>query len=40
MIFGGIGDFFLMTPMIKHIKDKVRNSHITFLTDNEATQNI
>lgn len=34
--FVGIGDFFLMTPMIKHIKDKIRNSHIALLTDNET----
>lgn len=34
--FVGIGDFFLMTPMIKHIKDKIRNAHITLLTDNET----
>lgn len=34
--FVGIGDFFLMTPMIKHIKDKIKNSHIILLTDNET----
>lgn len=34
--FAGIGDFFLMTPMIKHIKDRIKNSHITLLTDNET----
>jgi len=33
--FVGIGDFFLMTSMIRHIKHKIRNSHITLLTDNE-----
>lgn len=34
--FVGIGDFFLMTPMIKHIKSKIKNSHIALLTDNET----
>ncbi|MDP3067031.1 MAG: glycosyltransferase family 9 protein, partial [Methanobacteriaceae archaeon] len=34
--FVGVGDFFLMTPMLKHIRDKIRNSHITLLTDNET----
>lgn len=36
VLFGGIGDFFLMTPMIKHIKDKIKHSYIIFLTDNET----
>lgn len=34
--FVGIGDFFLMTPMIKYLKHKIRNSHIALMTDNES----
>jgi ADP-heptose:LPS heptosyltransferase len=36
VMFGGIGDFFLMTPMLKHIKEKLKNSYISLLTNNKA----